>query len=436
MRKNRTLLVSLVLLLVMLLPSNSFATPQEGHLEIWSMLTQVERADSFEKMARNYEAAHPGITINVTVMPWSGALDKLVAAIMAGNAPDITVVGNGYPQTLAGMGGLVELSEVVEKVGGKDAFLGTSLTVQGAYENGLYAMPLYVTPYVAYYRQSWLDKAGIKSTPTTWEEYYEMCKAVTNPAENRYGFALPLGDLHGWKTIWSFLQCNGVDIVNVGEDGAWYVDMNDESRAAMIETYDYLYKLCKDCAPEGIVSYTQTNVRELVASGVVMSRIDTPEIYYNVKSMDPDNLSDVSYFTIPGRKQFGSGQGWVGLCVTKDANVELASDYLEYLFNEDTMVDFFVSYPYAMFPAKAELFGNAAYQSSMPEEIKGLVPDMALDILNTASSLCMNNGPFPVSGEMESQCILGNGLVKMLVDDYSAEQAVDYVLENIASLME
>ncbi|MEG2136815.1 MAG: sugar ABC transporter substrate-binding protein, partial [Clostridia bacterium] len=153
-------------------------------------------------------------------------------------------------------------------------------------------------------------------------------------------------------------------------------------------------------------------------------------------SMDPDNLSDVSYFTIPGRKQFGSGQGWVGLCVTKDANVELASDYLEYLFNEDTMVDFFVSYPYAMFPAKAELFGNAAYQSSMPEEIKGLVPDMALDILNTASSLCMNNGPFPVSGEMESQCILGNGLVKMLVDDYSAEQAVDYVLENIASLME
>ncbi|MEG1516162.1 MAG: sugar ABC transporter substrate-binding protein, partial [Clostridia bacterium] len=125
-----------------------------------------------------------------------------------------------------------------------------------------------------------------------------------------------------------------------------------------------------------------------------------------------------------------------GLCVTKDANVELASDYLEYLYNEDTMVDFFVSYPYAMFPAKAELFGNAAYQSSMPEEIKGLVPDMALDILNTASSLCMNNGPFPVSGEMESQCILGNGLVKMLVDDYSAEQAVDYVLENIASLME
>ncbi|MEG1514961.1 MAG: extracellular solute-binding protein, partial [Clostridia bacterium] len=253
MRKNRTLLVALVLLLVMLLPSNSFATPQEGHLEIWSMLTQVERADSFEKMARNYEAAHPGITINVTVMPWSGALDKLVAAIMAGNAPDITVVGNGYPQTLAGMGGLVELSEVVEKVGGTDAFLGTSLTVQGAYENGLYAMPLYVTPYVAYYRQSWLDKAGIESTPTTWEEYYEMCKAVTNPAENRYGFALPLGDLHGWKTIWSFLQCNGVDIVNVDEDGAWYVDMNDESRAAMIETYDYLYKLCKDCAPEGIV---------------------------------------------------------------------------------------------------------------------------------------------------------------------------------------
>ena len=73
---------------------------------------------------------------------------------------------------------------------------------------------------------------------------------------------LPLGDLHAWKTIWSFLQANDVDLLNVDENGEWYIDLDDESRAAMVETYDYLYKLVKDCAPEGTVGYTQTNVRK------------------------------------------------------------------------------------------------------------------------------------------------------------------------------
>ena len=74
----------------------------------------------------------------------------------------------------------------------------------------------------------------------------DRCKAVTDPSKDRYCFALPLGDLHAWKTILSFLQANYVDLLNVDENGDWYIDLDDESRAAMVETYDYLYKLVKD----------------------------------------------------------------------------------------------------------------------------------------------------------------------------------------------
>ena len=407
----------------------------QGKLKIWSMLTQKERAVELDKLAKAYEVQHPGVNVEITLMPWSGALDKIVAAIMAGNAPDIIVVGTGYPQTLAGTGGLLELSDVIDSIGGKNAFLGTSLTVQGAYESGIYAVPLYVTPYIAYYRQSWLKSAGITKLPTTWEEYYQMCKAVTDPKHNRYGFAIPLGDLHGWKTIWSFLQTNGVDLLNVDAKGKWYIELNATERAAMVETYNYLYKLVKDCAPSGTISYTQTNVRELVASGVVMSRIDTPEIYYNVRAMDPDHLSDVSFFTIPARKRTGSGMGWVGLSVSAKGNVATAKDFIKYLFTGDTLVDFYASYPYAMFPAKADLFNNAEYREKLPPELKKMVPDMALSILATASSLGMSNGPFPGAGEFESKSILGNALVKMLVNGYTADQAVDYVVNELKALL-
>ncbi len=440
---KKFLILMTVLLVFTLTVSAAGNSPQsastkgaiQGKLTIWSMLTQKERAVELEKLAKAYEAQHPGVTVEITVMPWSGALDKIVAAIMAGNAPDIITVGTGYPQTLAGTGGLLELSDVIDSVGGKNAFLGTSLKVQGAYAGGLYAVPLYVTPYIAYYRQSWLQAAGITKLPTTWEEYYQMCKAVTDPKHNRYGFAIPLGDLHGWKTIWSLLQTNGVDLLNVDAKGKWYIDLSATDRAAMVETYNYLYKLVKDCAPSGTVSYTQTNVRELVASGVVMSRIDTPEIYYNVRAMDPEHLSDVSYFTIPPRKRTGSGMGWVGLSVSSKGNTATAKDFIKFLFTGDSLVDFYASYPYAMFPAKADLFNNAKYREKLPPELKKMVPDMALNILATASSLGMSNGPFPGAGEFESRSILGNALVKMLVNGYTAEQAVDYVVNELKTLL-
>lgn len=406
-----------------------------GTIELWSMLTQEERAAELQKLADTYVSEHPGTKINITIMPWSGAMDKIVAAIIAGNAPDVMVTGTGYPQSLAGTGGLLELSDLVEEIGGTDAFLSTSLRVQGAYEDGLYSVPLYITPYVSYYRQSWLDEAGITKLPETWEEYYEMCKAVTDPGKDRYGFALPLGDLHGWKTIWSFLQSNGVDLINVDDNGEWYIDLDEEDRAAMIETYEYLYKLVKDCAPEGTVSYTQTNVREMVAGGTIMSRIDTPEIYYTMQSVAPEEIPDLSYFQIPGRKRTGSGQGWVGLSLSSKGNTTLAKDFVKYLFTGDTLVPFFLSYPFAMFPAKAELFENNDYRNGLPEELVNLVPDMALDILSTSSSLGMVNGPFPGAGEFESQCILGNGLVKMLSDGFTAEEAVDYIIGELENLL-
>lgn len=406
-----------------------------GTIELWSMLTQEERATQLQKLADNYVAGHPDTKINITVMPWTGALDKIVAAIMAGNAPDLMTTGGGYPQSLGGTGGLLELSDLVEQVGGKDAFLSTSLSVQGAYDGGLYAIPLYVTPYVTYYRQSWLDAAGIKKVPTTWEEYYDMCKAVTDPAKKRYGFGIPLGDLHGWKTIWSFLQANGVDLINVDKDNKWYVDLNDEARAAMVETYNYLYKLVKDCSPEGAITYTQTNIREMVAGGTIMSRIDTPEIYYNLQKIAPNDINDVSYFKIPGRKTTGSGQGWVGLSISSKGNTGLAKDFVKYLFTGDTMVDFFLSYPHAMFPAKAELFANEKYRSGLPNELKKMIPDMATDILSTSTNLVMANGPFPGAGEAESKMILGNALVMMLSKNATADQAVDYVISELKKLL-
>jgi ABC-type glycerol-3-phosphate transport system substrate-binding protein len=358
-----------------------------------------------------------------------------MASIMARNPPDITLHGSGWPQTLAGTGGILEVSDLINQIGGPQVFLQMSLEL-GRYENGYYSIPLYVTPYVTMYRKSYLQQAGITRLPTTWEEFYDMCKAVTNPARNIYGFGAPMTDVHSWKTIWVFLQSNDVNLVNVDRNGNWYVDVSPTDRTAIIEVYDYLFKLIRDCSPAGLIGYNQTNVRELVANGTIMSRIDTPEIYYDIRALnDMAALDDVAYFSFPGRKRVGSGTGWVGMGIQTAGNVALASDYVKWLYTGDRMVDFFVSYPYAMFPAKNDLFRSASYRAKLPPELQPMMPDMALDILSNATGLMLTNGPFPFAGEVESRRIFANPLINMFNRGISASQAADELIAEVRALL-
>jgi ABC-type glycerol-3-phosphate transport system substrate-binding protein len=411
------------------------AKSKTGSITLWSTMTQTERAKTFDDLARAYEKENPGVTVKVEVMPWDGTMDKVMASIMAKNPPEITVQGSGWPQTLAGTGGLLEVSGLIDELGGKDQFLKMSLDL-GRYENGLYAIPLYVTPYITMYRKSYLQQAGITKLPATWEEFYDMCKAVTKPAQNIYGFGAPMTDVHSWKTIWVFLQSNNVNLVSMDANGNWRVDVNPEDRTAIIEVYDYLYKLIRDCSPAGLIGYNNTNIQELVTKGTIMSRIDTPEIYYDIRALKDDTaLNDISYFSFPGRKRVGSGTGAVTLGILKDGNVDLAKDYIKWLYTGDRMVDFYASYPYAMFPVKTAMYHSADYKAKLPPELQPMMPDMALEILSHATPLMMTNGPFPFAGEVESRKIFANPLINMFTKGITAAQAADELVAEVRALL-
>jgi ABC-type glycerol-3-phosphate transport system substrate-binding protein len=404
-------------------------------MTIWSTMSQPERASVFENLARTYERDNPGVKISIEIMPWDGTLDKVVASIMAKNPPEITIQGSGWPQVLAGTGGIIEMGELINEIGGPSQFLEASLNM-GKFNNAYYSMPFFVAPYIVYYRKSYLQEAGITRLPTTWEEFYDMCKAVTDPAKNRYGFAAPW-DMHSWKTVWLLLQSNNVNLVNMDASGRWFVDVNAAAKARIIEVYEYLYRLSRDCSPPGVVSYTLTELRPLVANGNIMSTIDTAEVFYNVRALNnaAEILNDIAYFPFPGRVRVGSGTGWVGWGIQKDSNVALAKDYLKWLYTGDRMVDLYAAYPYSMFPVKNEMFRSASYKAKLPPELQQMMPDMALNILSSSAGLMMANGPFPFAGEVESRIILGNPLVNMFTRGISAAQAADELIAELEALL-
>jgi multiple sugar transport system substrate-binding protein len=434
---KRAIILAVALTIIMALSLSASGAKEAGEakalagkLTIWSTLTQQSRAEQLEKIAKDYEKEHPGVSTEIVVMPWGGAFDKMVAAIMAGNPPDISTVGQGWPQSLAGTGGIITLEDVIQKIGGPNIFLGTSLKVLGSLEGKMYSVPIYVTPHLIFYRKSWLKEAG-KQPPKTWEEFYDVCKAVTNPSKNRFGFAMPLGDIHGGKPIWGFLLSNGVTIFEKDAQGKWKLNVD---QPAAVETYAYLYKLMKDAAPPGVVSYKTTDIRELIAKEVIMGRYDTPEALQAVREMNPGILQDFGFITLPARKRLGSSQGWVGMVVYEKGNVPVAKNFIEYMFKGETLIDFYLSYPYAMFSALESHYKVPRYTAGQPDELKPIVP-VAAEILKFSAGISMWNGDNAWAGEIENKQILPNALNDMLVSGATAEAAVKKVAAEIKKLM-
>ena len=427
---------AIVILLAVALAAPLFASAQKeaaqpltGKLTLWSTLTQESRAKALEKIAQDYQKAHPGVTTEINVIGWTGAFDKMVAAIMAGNPPDLAFVGQGWPQSLAGTGGIVTLDDTVAKVGGPKIFLGTSLSVLGSFDDKVYSLPIYVTPHFIFYRKSWAAQAG-KGAPKSWEDFYDIAKAVTDPGKNRYGFAIPFADIHGGKPVSGFLLSNGVTIFD--KDGSkWKLNVD---QPATTETYQYLYRLLKDAAPSGVVSYVTSDISQLVANEVLMGRYDTPEVYTFIKDKKPAMVSDVGAITVPARKRAGSSQGWVGLVAFQKGKVPLAKNFMEFMFEGDRLIDYYLSYPHAMFSAVESHYKVQRYIDGQPAELKPLLP-LAPEILKFSAGISLWNGANPWAGEIENKVILPNALNDMLTKGITAEQATKKVTDEIKKLM-
>ena len=115
--------------------------------------------------------------------------------------------------------------------------------------------------------------------------------------------------------------------------------------------------------------------------------------------------------------------------------MELAKEFLKFCYTDDRLVDFYLSYPYCMFPVVESIYSNEHYLGSMPEELKPLVPDMVLDIFRNSNPIALSNGPFPYAGEVDQKNMFGIPLALMFTDGITAEEAVDMLIENLHELI-
>jgi raffinose/stachyose/melibiose transport system substrate-binding protein len=126
---------------------------------------------------KNFEAAHPGVTIQTVVKPSANYFATLQAALISGKAPDLVSLYAGsylntlepYLQDLNASGQAIP-SATLAKIPDEAVW-----TKSGSVSSGTYAVPESEQFYNGYYNKALFKKAGITSLPQTWSDLYADC---------------------------------------------------------------------------------------------------------------------------------------------------------------------------------------------------------------------------------------------------------------------
>src|SRR6056297_2717988 len=202
----------------------------------------------------DFIAENPGLDVILEGAPASVINQRIATYVQAGASLDVVHADGGSAARAAAAGLLLPLNDVVDALGGRDAFLPGRLLEYGG---DIYSINQAATAPVLHYRKDLFEAAGLEP-PTTWEEL--LTAAQTLNTDDVAGIAIPGGENRA-TTIYSgiFLWQNCGDFF----DADLNIALDNERTAEALSYYAQLL----DNAPEEAVSWAFTEPMESFWSG-------------------------------------------------------------------------------------------------------------------------------------------------------------------------
>ena len=156
-----------------------------------SFFSWIGNSPDMKKLAKEFEADHPNITIKFENVPAEQAGQVLTTRIAGNNAPDVAYVNASDTADYAARGAAVDLTSYIERseVVTPDDYVDAFKTFV-TYEDKMWGLPMGGETTGLFYRTDLFEKAGIESPPTTWEEFETTAAALTDEDAGQYGYEL------------------------------------------------------------------------------------------------------------------------------------------------------------------------------------------------------------------------------------------------------
>ncbi|MEV4620379.1 sugar ABC transporter substrate-binding protein [Asanoa sp. NPDC049573] len=228
-----------------------------------SFASWVGAEPDMKTLVDTFQSAHPNIKIEFQNVPAEEANEKLTAQVAGGNPPDVAFIDASTTAQFAARKALVNLDNYIKRsdVVKADAYVPAFKTFV-TYDNSMYGLPFDGESTALFYRTDLFQAAGITAPPTTWPEYEEAAKKLTDPAKRTYGNAMfassPEAAYYWYPWLW---QAGGKLL---SDDGKQVLFNSAEAKTAA----EFYVKMAQ-YAPKDYLNSNSYDGRQAFANGQV-----------------------------------------------------------------------------------------------------------------------------------------------------------------------
>ena len=310
----------------LLLPASAYA--EDIVLKFWdNQQTESGLSQYQQEAVKSFEAANPGIKVEVTTIPYPEYQQRLLTAVQGGNAPDVSTVDQIWVAAFAAAGAIDPLDDLAKGAGVTAETFFPGAWASANYDGKLWGIPFNVDVWqFSFYNADLFKAAGVDPASIAT---FEGLKAAGEKLTGNGKYGIGLFAHKGEDTVVvmdSFIFSNGGKVLN--DDGSCGLT-SDASVGALA----YLASLAP-YAPAGMANAGAGDMRELFLNGSLAIEF-WPALEQPTLQKSKINWDFVNGTAPAGKTPIGTYGGWNLVMYANSPHKEAAWKFIQFLTQED-----------------------------------------------------------------------------------------------------
>lgn len=390
-----------------------------------NVLFPQTHAGASEILKEDFEAANPGVTVNVTLVPYDELQQKATLDVQSG-AGEFDVFDSWYIEVgaLADGGVIVPIDDVVEDAN-PDDFIPSIYDPYSLVDGKRYSLPFDGDTEVLFYNTEILQRNGV-TPPTTWDEYAAAVQTITEneKANGVYGAAVM-----GQQTPIILMSTYANRLAGFGgsfldEDGAPSLDTDAAIGAA---------QALLDVTPNAMPTALETGFDQALQA-FLGGKVAFMEFWTDLGTFAQDESQSqivdkwgVSQLPVGGDADSSLAALDAGFTMTLSSsakNPDLAKEFMLWATSEETNLKLITSFGSGIDPNRLSTLQSPTYVEFNPQ-------------VQEAASASLNGAlPWPTSKEApELNQVLTDALAKMISENGDPEATMKQVQAEWESIL-
>jgi len=303
----------------------------ETKLKLVEVITSPVRTVTLQAMVDEYEAANPGVEVEIISLPWGQAFEKFATMVAGGDSPDVVEMPDRWLALYAGADKLLDLEDRIAQWDHGKTLTQKTLDM-GRYAGGkAYTIPYGFYLRAMFYNRKLLQQAGVDGPPKTMQEFMDASQKVSE-LDGKYGYCLRggPGGLNGWIMFAATMNGSNEFFTEDGKSR-----LNEPGSVAGIQFLIDMYQ--KGYAPKDAVSWGFNEIVAGFYSGTCAFLDQDPDALIAIaERMDAEDFAVAPMPVGPSGKAFPT-IGYAGWSIFKDTeHADAAWDLVAHLSSPES----------------------------------------------------------------------------------------------------